>query len=70
MSWEEHAAALADCFQGKALALPPSPAKSCSLQVWPMDPQCSLLASPGIPRAIWPPWARTQSLVDSRHEYR
>lgn len=27
MSWEEHAAAPAACFQGKALALPPGPAK-------------------------------------------
>ena len=55
MSWEEHAAALADRFQGKALTLPPGPAKPCSLQVWPVDPQYSLLVGPGIPRAMCPP---------------
>lgn len=32
MSWEEHAAALADCFQGKALALLPGPVKPCTLR--------------------------------------
>lgn len=31
MSWEEHAAAPEECFQGKALALPPGRAKPCCL---------------------------------------
>lgn len=42
MSWEEHAAAPAACFQGKALALPPGPAKPAVSRsgLWTLSAAC------------------------------
>lgn len=42
MSWEEHAAAPAACFQGKALALPPGPAKPAAPRsgLWTLSAAC------------------------------
>lgn len=42
----------------------PAPPSPRSLSGLPVDPQCSLLVSPGIPRATCPPWALTQRLAD------
>lgn len=54
MSWEEHAAAPA-AFPGEGPRPSTWPGQACGLEVRPVDPQCSLLARPGIRRAMCPP---------------
>lgn len=70
MSWEEHAAALAECFQGKALALPPGPAKPCSLRGPARGPSVQPAGESRHPPSYVSTWALAQRLVATSHGYR
>lgn len=67
MSWEEHAAAPAECFQGKALALPPGRAKPCRLQGPACGPSVQPAGESRHPLSYVSTRALTQRLAATSH---
>lgn len=67
MSWEEQAAAPVECFQGKALALPPGPAKPCNLRGPACGPSVQPAGEPRYPPSYVSTWALAQRLVATSH---